>query len=301
MNFDQDIREHVLSTIPFDSAYRTELEAKNASELLIIYLNWLSRLIAPRPRRIHVAEALKQNPLAMQAEYAEGLAQIGRLIVSGGDLSPHLSRSVHVGYQPHQAGKKKLTARKDLDLLLNDWGVHHLHLSLTLESDGFVQRTGPLLFGVFHYDDAYLIDVYPHGSWVEEEIIHTVVREWPDAGIVYEVKGVLPDRTPLTPTERGKLRSVALNTALTVGDKVYWPAAGLMSSGVSIRSTTRAQALRRDIEAFVERHTVEPGWLVETMHGNGWNPPQEFDLKFVFLEGGYGVFDQSSGTLFRLR
>jgi hypothetical protein len=74
---------------------------------------------------------------------------------------------------------KRLQHRSDLDLLISDWGLHHLHLTSEMEADGFVKRTGDLLFAAFTDDDAYLIGIYPHGSWALHELVEILVREWP--------------------------------------------------------------------------------------------------------------------------
>lgn len=53
-------------------------------------------------------------------------------------LTPHLSRAVKVAHEPNGAAAK-LNRRKDRDLLVADWGLHHLHLSTAIEADGFVE------------------------------------------------------------------------------------------------------------------------------------------------------------------
>jgi hypothetical protein len=44
--------------------------------------------------------------------------------------------------------------------MLNDWGIHHLHLGTKISKNtGFVERTGPLLFVKFEKNVAYFIGV----------------------------------------------------------------------------------------------------------------------------------------------
>lgn len=85
---------------------------------------------------------------------------------------------------PQAQRDKRLHRRSDLELLISDWGLHHLHLTTELEPDGFVERTDDLLFAAFTDKDAYLIGIYPHGSWVLREVIETLVQEWPDNSAV---------------------------------------------------------------------------------------------------------------------
>ena len=56
---------------------------------------------------------------------------------------------------------------KNLDGLLNEWGVHHLHLGTKSYSKNhaFIARTGPLLLALIAEDDFYAINVYLHGAW----------------------------------------------------------------------------------------------------------------------------------------
>ena len=53
-------------------------------------------------------------------------------IEAGDRLAPNLSRAVKLAHDPK--------GRRDKDRLIADWGLHHLHLSGTVEADGFVQR-----------------------------------------------------------------------------------------------------------------------------------------------------------------
>lgn len=65
-----------------------------------------------------------------------------------------------------------LTGREDRDLMVADWGIHHLHLSSEIDSDGFVKRGGDLLFAAFGADDAYLIGIYQHlTDWARKEVL----------------------------------------------------------------------------------------------------------------------------------
>ena len=82
-------------------------------------------------------------------------------------------------YTPANA-RGDLKTRRDLDLLIADWGIHHLHLSP--ERDG--RRTGDLLFAVFRPDDAYLLQILPHGNWAELSLLETIVRNWPDGALI---------------------------------------------------------------------------------------------------------------------
>jgi hypothetical protein len=74
------------------------------------------------------------------------LERIIEEIETGKDLSPRLSRGVVHGLVKGGRVKANMNfgRRPDLDLLLNDWGIHHLHLPDVLDSDGFVRRNPAL-------------------------------------------------------------------------------------------------------------------------------------------------------------
>lgn len=299
-SFDRDIREHVLAQLPCSPADREALEKEKASGLLIIYANWLDRLIWAQPRRVHLSDVLRTNPLFSDARFSGAVTTICERIKRGDDLTPHLSRGVHVGYEAPSNGPKKLNRRRDLDLLLGDWGIHHLHLSTHLESDGFVTRTGPLLLGVFQPDDAYLIDIIDHGDWSRESIMQTAVRAWPDAGIAYELKEVLGLARTYTDDERKQLRNAGVNVMLEIDGKVYMSPCGLSTAGTAAQATLRAIRLHRDADEFIKRVVTEPLWFPGVVRQAGVDVPGAMRYKFVFLENGYGVLEQNSGVLVRL-
>ncbi len=69
-----------------------------------------------------------------------------------------------------------------LDLLFNDWGIHHLHLRSDKEnpSDYFNGRTGLLLFVKFTIDTAYFLDIKSHDDWSNTDFIRIIQRNWPE-------------------------------------------------------------------------------------------------------------------------
>ncbi len=176
-------------------------------------------------------------------EHKGALAAIIASIQSGADLKPHLSRGIKIAHDPAADATGKLGRRMDRDLLIADWGVHHLHLSTTIESDGFVSRTGDLLFAAFTPDDAYLINIYPHGSWALKEVLETTVRNWPEAGLlsrVHYVVGLLTQE--YTDEERWALRNAGTTGPLEIDGKVYMPP-GQTLDGTPIAVTRRANAV----------------------------------------------------------
>ena len=163
---------------------RCALNNLDAHGLLIVYHNWISRLIKPQPRRVHKSKAFQQNPIV--ATRASDFALILNDIENGNDVRKYLSRGVEIAAE---VPGNDFGQRRDLDLMLNDWGIHHLHISTQIEADGYVKRDEPLLFAIFRPDDAYLIDVMGHGDWTRDRVIEVLSSEWPDEGITHQIKG----------------------------------------------------------------------------------------------------------------
>jgi hypothetical protein len=304
VSFEQDIRDHVLSVLPYDRtdfALVTELKGKSARELLIIYKNWLDRLIPAHPRIVHQSAAVQASPLRHDAKYKQPLEDIIEKVEKGLVLTPHLSRRIMHGYESHAAGNVELDKRKDLDLLVNDWRVHHLHLSIQVENDGFVKRTGPLLFGVFMPRDAYLIDIVEHGGWTRAHVLETLIKEWPNSGIVHEVKGAVGLSGQLTDGERKVLRNKAISAFFELDGKVYMPAGGLSTAGTSIAAAISADLVLRTIRSFQHELNKKPDFLKEEIEKLGLQLPIDPMLKFAFFDdGGFGIIEEKTGVRFRL-
>jgi len=297
--FHEDIRQIVLKRLPRDPKFTLELAVKTPAELLIIFWNWQSRLVSAEPRRVYQAKPLLQRALATDTACQSALRAIISKLEDGIDVTPHLSRSIRHGFIPHKPSRK--WRRPDLDLMLNDWGIHHLHLSMTLEEDGFTTRTGPLLFAMFRPGAAYLIDIIEHGGWTRDEVFKTVVDEWPDHGLFWELKGVTPPKEPLTEQQRKNLRNNRYSSYFCFGDKTYMPAGGLMTNGVSMRTTMRVQQFFRKLKFFTKQIEADPTCLATAATKFGAKLPVEPNLHFDFFsEGGYGIVDLKSGIQFDL-
>ncbi len=260
----------------------------------------------------HRSAAFDANPDATNPLYKPALDHIIASLEAGGDIGPHLSKGIMTGYESptrlpqspvqsnaHESGRKKRKTRRDLDLLLNDWSIYHLHLSTEAMKGGWIKRTDLLLFAVIKPQDAYLIDIAPHGSWYEENFIRIIASTWPDAGIVGELRGFT---VPTLSTEqREEHRENYRVAGIPVDGKLYSPMVSLMASGHSEQSVDDADAVFGAMKP-VEAHLRDaPERIVEMLTARGVVPPSEPDIHFeFFLEGGYGVVERKTGTRFPL-
>jgi hypothetical protein len=298
VDFDADIREFVLSSLPHDQSLTEELRAKQSAELLIIYGNWHSRLISLGPRHVERSHALDANFLSSDPRYKPGLDSIIAKLETGEDLTSHLSRGIRHGYRPSVGSNGN---RQDLDLLLNDWGVHHLHLSTVFEADGFVKRTGPLLFAAFKPDRAFLIDIVDHGGWTRDSILQTIISEWPNEQLVWELKGVLAPRQGRTEADRRDLRNAHISSFFEMNGKMYAPAGGLTTAGTSTRNTLSVQRLLRQLKWLEQQISSDAEYLNKASLSRGTSLPTNPDLHFEFFQGGgYGIVERQTGLRFVL-
>lgn len=195
------------------------------------HLNLIRRLVRPMPRSI-----LKAKNFSCPQEHLRGLAEVERKVTAGENLKPHLSKLLH---EPSFN-----------DPLLNDWSIHHLHLGTALGKDGFVDRTGPVLFARFDESAGYFIDVLSHGSWTMQRLVKSLHDNWPDSIQKFRLSGATGLATPISDNDVKVLRKKNANTMIDLGDGiVYLPiGGGYASSGLSSAVVMQADWYRRRLE-----------------------------------------------------
>jgi hypothetical protein len=184
-------------------------------------------------------------------ETPEDLKTLIHRIDHGEDLKPFLSRSVKIAIERREGTPHHL--RKDLDLLLAEWGIHHLHLSKSIQGDGFVKRTRDLLFTVFRPGDAYLLGIFPHGSWTKRAIAERAVRNWPEAELFFRSKTAIGLTQEWDESESAALRKAGINQAMMIDGHVYSPM-GQMGDGSAM---------------VVSRRVMHLTWQLEDWRSNG--------------------------------
>ena len=145
------------------AGYPSTLSTKT-DEVVIRYCNVRRRRIGAKPRTVLIAKEL-QCPTHQLA----GFRLICEKAENGDDLRPHQSR--------------KLADADFDDSLLNDWGINHLHLGTTLEADGFMARTGPVLLVRVTPREFYCIAIMEHGRghhpWSKQQLLEIIHNNWP--------------------------------------------------------------------------------------------------------------------------
>ena len=207
MDFMADLRDEILNKIPIqnDNA-RESLSALTLPSLLIRYLTWRERIVHAHPRRVH-----KSSELSSNQAYSTRRNEIHRIfakIAIGQDISPHLSRNVRYGYETPKQGRK---GGRDIDGFLNDWGIHHLHISAKIDTDGFSERGEHVLAVIFRQYDAYIIDVIGHNDWTEDDIVKTVITNWRKENLFIALSGTASE-TNISKDDRKQLRDAGVSS-----------------------------------------------------------------------------------------
>lgn len=201
------VRRHLLDALPDDPT--GALEEERLWDLLVIYATWQGRFVAQRPRAVHISSELAAT------EEAQGgrLDPIVSRIEGGDDLTPYLSTRVHTAYEPQATRNSTRHLRGDRDLLLADWGLHHLHLRPT--------RSSRLVFARFAPDDAYLIGLYEHGDWALLDVLERLIRNWPDDNLLDHAEYVTGLTQCYSDADRLQLRNAGVNVGVEIDGRVY--------------------------------------------------------------------------------
>ncbi len=262
---------------------------------MLTFGNWRARFIAPQPRAVHVSAELAFS-LAKQQHHA-AISSIIEKLETGLDVNAHLSKGVSVAYQPQADRAAALHRRRDLDQLISDWGMHHLHLSTDVGPDGFVARTGDLLFVAIKPDAAYLLDVLPHGNWAEVGLVEIAVRNWPNAGIVHRLQGVLGLAQPTTADDRHRLRRAGVVCLLEIDGMVFTPP-GQTTAGTPMRVTIAANKCMNALRQLRQGLDENPDALDDLLQAKGidaprpgaWSPHVDDET------GLFGMVEATTGT-----
>jgi hypothetical protein len=203
-----------------------------------------------------------------------------------------LKRKASAG-EPLKANQSKTVNKPDYyDVLFIDWGIQHFHLGTTRQSNGFVERTGLLLYARVTQDKFYAIQFYEHGAWSKQDLLQILQKNWPAEVEKFELKGLTPVGPPLTDQDVANFRKAGVQPLVTLGDKVIAPmGGGYTSSGDSTTAVRSLIELRRycgELEAQTRSIIAEAA-----THGHKFS---ETNIKLVRRDNKLLAMDQRSKT-----
>jgi hypothetical protein len=257
-------------------------------DISITYFNLQRRRIVSIPRKLIVSAEF-----SCPATYTAGLEMIKAKATNGNDLLPHQST--------------RLNDPNFDDALLNDWDIHHLHLGTTIQPNGFVERTGPVLFVRVTNDSLYLIDVMDHGlghqPWIKKKLLESIHKNWPESIAHRKLKGITSVEFNPTDQDIGKLRKANVNLIYQMDDgTIYMPlGGGVMTSGVSagaVNDSNYYVHLIRNIERWVKDNLSR---LIEDAAKTGVTLSDDLHFRLAHLgNDSVSIFEEKSRMLWKL-
>ena len=250
-------------------------------DILPKYFDSLRRWPAARLRRVWEAD-----DFLCPQEKVKGWELLRKKVLKGEDLRPHLAR--------------EHSDLSHLDGLLNEWGVHYLHLGLQpyFKDCSFVDRTKQLLFALITDDDFYAINIYPqHGDWETAEILESLHRNWPQVVARYRIPRVPGEN--LGKQERKNLRNANVQAFTAVSDgTVYAPIrGGVASSGVSIDAVMRTARAYADMKRLQIAMQEQIEKFIIQLRPRGYSDGQAIKATLVAVDSvGYHVLFPEFGV-----
>lgn len=275
---------------PSSPGHRHALREMPFGELLSTYVQWAQRLIRPAARLTSYAPDFWTARAKASASAIRGLEA---KIALGEDLSPHLSaRALSHGHPSYSAVPRGRGIPWDrMDMALNAWGIHHLHLR--------PGRSSELLFVSCHRDQVTFLFLGDHKSFHSGELEEAVVT-WRARTGAFELKGISPSLDEHTHAERTALARYGISTAASVDGKAIMSSL-LSTAGTSVRSGILADRISlslREFDARLDAHLLTdliPAKHLLRLRGREWSWHMEYcdlvllevatPIKFVMVAG----------------
>jgi hypothetical protein len=231
INFQQDWIEHISQQLTMNS-YKIPINIDPKS-LTQLFLNLKRRLVKAQKRKI-----MKSKEFFCPIELLTNLANFEVFVENGKELKPFLSTLT-----------SKLSER---DLLINDWGIHHFHLGKQTNKNGYVKRTGPLLFAYITDDTIYFIQIMSHGSWYKSELVEIIHNNWPHLLSDFKYLG---NAEYFLEFQKKNLRDKHANAIVSMKDGTTYfpPGGGFVGSGLNTNDIILTDRLFAEFD-FLEKN-----------------------------------------------
>lgn len=199
------------------------------------------------PRAIY-----KASDFSCPDDYSEKLEYVENAIKRGENLLPFMTRSL-------------VDCSRD-DALLYHWNIVHLHISNEMDkvkNDGFMRRSGLLLYVYFTDNAAYFIRTIPHSGvanmWSLQDCLECINKNWPELITPFELKGVA-QVTVFTDGNIAALRKHNGNVLVTLsnGKVIVPPGFGVVSDGSPVECV-------RDRDKYAEKIKVAEDYVKENL------------------------------------
>lgn len=224
------------NSIIYQNLIHAGYEDANREKAVYQYYNLCKRQIEAKPRQV-----LRSKEFVCPTGYEEALREFIDKAESGASLTPFQSQKI------------KQSAYNDL--LLNDWGIQHFHLTRRFRDDGFATRSQYQIFAYVTDRAIYLIQTYPHNAknlYSKREMVKILRDNWPEVTERFHIKEMTELTEKLDDHTYGKVREAHAFTMLELGrNEVYYPiGGGITSSGYSVSALREADFWMNRLGAF---------------------------------------------------
>jgi hypothetical protein len=240
------------------------------------YWNTVKRIIPSKPRKV-VYSAEFRCP----KEYERALDEFVNRIETGQNIHPFMS--------------DKILKSSYNDLLLNDWNIHHFHLTRRFRKDGFAKRNDYEIFAYVTNNVFYMIQIYPHDDEVlysKQEMIRIIRNNWPELIKSYHMCGVDSLTQKLDDYVYKKIREANISTLVELGqNQVYGMiGGGYASNGYSMEALQNVCFWERRMNTFQKIVVENTEVILRLIHENydvfsGSN----IDIKMLWVDNPYKV------------
>lgn len=262
-----------------------QTQKKDTRDLLTALFNLQDKTISVKRRIVHISNELKAKEI--EKPYNDYLKQIRNKFKNGKDINPHLST---MSVKP----LKK-------DLLLYDWGIHHLHLNNKLNDKGFIERSDYILFFVLKEDDVYFIDVTKHKledrtEFSQQHLLGIVKRNWSHLLEPFKAKGFTGLSEKIDDKSHSLLRNSGVATLVEVDGEVF----GLIGGGIStaktnITHTRKTHEIFRSLRRLEDELRIRQKSLKE-LTSEFKIPSIEIDFKLIIEDKSFYIVESHSGN-----
>lgn len=249
------------------------------------YFEMCMRRIQPGPRRVHFSDEIhvslgefscQGNGDTSAWDPRGAVFRLRQLLVDGGNVNGFLHRTIR-----RAAG---------FDGLLWHYGMHHFHLGRETNKDGFIERSGYLLFAIVAPLDAYFVDVRRHPArhgigWVSQDLPRIVHSNWPkliEKSVLNGVSGV-----DLTDEQMQELRLKNCSYAMNIDGRAIAPLLyGTAGDGSSMLCTMRASRLMNKLRCYADvlRNEEARNAVVQDMRARGIDVGPTLECELALLE-----------------
>lgn len=222
---------HMLSHELTEAGYTIEPDA-SCDDIMITYFTKCMTFLSPQAYQVHVYQEFE-----CPSEYKDGYNLLIKKMKDGDNINPHLSRTT------------KSTEKHDL--MLYEWGIYHFHLGMSVEADGYMERTKDVLYAYIKGNDIYIIGILEHGKWSDKDLIEVIHKYYPESIADNKMENAVLE-TQFNAEDRKQLRKARINMAVQMNDGTCYigPGWGINAAGTSSWASLKMVEKHREFTEF---------------------------------------------------